>query len=199
MAETFQTRIPTLSDSELEEYLRNYSKYELEAVEAALAELKKRGHRISDDEINSVRISIQNRDAGDLDRDPITGIPLAQNRFRIGRQQIRKIAIMLLVLGLGSATTIYFTAVETPAGPLGFDPLDSKKGLRELEVYGGQANVFSVEIQQWFSSLWHGRTLGVTVGVLTVFFALVFWFLASHQASVDFDRSENQTKPGGKS
>ena len=64
MPETFQTRIPTLSDLELEEYLRHYSKFEPEAVEAALAELRKRGHRISDDEIKSIRTSMHERDTG---------------------------------------------------------------------------------------------------------------------------------------
>ena len=144
MPETFQTRIPTLSDSELEEYLRNYSRFEPEAVEAALAELRKRGHGISDDEINAIRTSMRERDTGNSRQDPDRRNQAIPGRFRMGQRQIRDVAVMLLALGLGSALTIYFTAGPTPADPLGYDPLDTKKYLRELELYGGKANVLSV-------------------------------------------------------
>jgi len=39
--------------------------FEPEAVEAALAELRKRGHGISDDEINAIRTSMRERDTGE--------------------------------------------------------------------------------------------------------------------------------------
>jgi hypothetical protein len=194
MAETFQTRIPTLPDSELEEYLRNYSRFEPEAVEAALAELRKRGHRISDDEINAIRTSMRERDTGSSRQDPDQGNQAVLSRFRMGRRQIRHIAVTLLALGLGSALTIYFTAGPTPADPLGYDPMDTKKYLRELELYGGQANVLSVEFRQWFSGLWHGRSLAVTVAVLTVLLAFTFWFVASNQMVDEADRIEAETK-----
>src|ERR1017187_3258 len=168
MPETFQTRIPTLSDLELEEYLRHYSKFEPEAVEAALAELRKRGHRISDDEIKSIRTSMHERDTGKNHQNPGARNQAILGRCRMGQRRIRDIAVMLLALGLGSALTIYFTASPTPADPLGYDPLDAKKYLRELELYGGKANVLSVQFRQWFSGLWHGRSLAATVAVLTV-------------------------------
>jgi hypothetical protein len=193
MAETFYARIPTLSDSELEEYWRNYSRFELEAVEAALAELRKRGHRISDDEIKSIRTSMRERDTGSSRQDPDQGNQAVLSRCRMGQRRIRDIAVMLLALGLGSALTIYFTAGPTPADPLGYDPLDTKKYLRELELYGGKANVLSVEFRQWFSGLWHGRSLAATVAVLTVLFAFAFWIVASNQ--VPDDGTGDETKP----
>jgi hypothetical protein len=194
MPETFQTRIPTLSDLELEEYLHNYSRFEPEAVEAALAELRKRGHRISDDEVNSIRTSMRERDTGRRHQDPALGNQPMLGRFRMGRRQIRNVAAMLLALGLGSALVVYLTAGPTPADPLG-DPLDSKKYLRELELYGGKANVLSVELRQWFSGLWHGRSLAATVAVLTMFLTFAFWFVANNQVSDDSDRPGDEAKP----
>ena len=114
MAETFLTRIPTLSDSELEEYLRNYSRYELEAVEAALAELKRRGHGISGDEINAIRTSIHERDTGKSLHDPGPGNPEILNRCRMGRRQIRHIAVMILALGLGGAIKLRLAEIASP-------------------------------------------------------------------------------------
>ena len=195
MPETFLTRIPTLSDSELEEYRRNYSRFELEAVEAALAELRKRGHGISNDEINSIKTSIHERDTGKSPQNPGQGSHSILACCRMDRRQIRHIAVMILALGLGGALTIYLTVGPIPADLLGYNLLDSKKSLRELELYGGKANVLSVEFQQWFAGLWHGRTLAATVAVLTVLLAFAFWFVASNQISDDGDRTGDEAKP----
>ena len=70
---------------------------------------------------------------------------------------------------------IYATATPVPANPLGYDPEDSKQYLREMEVYGGKANVLVSEFSQWFESLWHGRQLAFTVAGLTVVLLLCFW------------------------
>jgi hypothetical protein len=193
MPETFHTRIPTLSDSELEEYWRNYSRFEREAVEAALAELGKRGHGLSDGEIAAIRAKMRKRETGVSDQDPGQNNQVILNRCRMGQRQIRQIVATLLALGLGSALTIYLTAGPTPADPLGYDPLNTKKYLRELELYGGKANVLSVELRQWFSGLWHGRTLAATVAVLTISLAFAFWFVASNQ--VPDDGTGDETKP----
>jgi hypothetical protein len=194
MPETFQTRIPTLSDSELEEYLRNYSRFEAEAVEAALAELRKRGHGLSDGEIAAIRAKMHERETGESDQDPGQNNHVILNRCRMGQRQIRPVVATLLALGLGSALTIYFTVGPTPADSLGYDPLDTKKYLRELELYGGKANVLSVELRQWFSGLWHGRALAATVAVLTISLAFAFWFVASNQVSDDGDQAGAKTK-----
>jgi hypothetical protein len=193
MADTFHTRIPTLSDSELEEYLRNHSRYELEAVEIAAAELKKRGHDLSRAQIDAISASIQERDIAE------GRLTFGQERAadvdhsRTGRRKIRQIAGIMLALGLGVALTIYFTAGPPSADPLGYDPMDTKKYLRELEVYGGKANVFSVEIQEWFSGLWHGRTLAATIAVLTVLLTSVFWFISRAVISSNADRARAGT------
>jgi hypothetical protein len=90
----------------------------------------------------------------------------------------RFVAIAILLAGFGSALVIYVTATPAPANPLGYEPEDSKQYLREMEVYGGKANVLASQFRQWFESLWHGRRLAVTVICLTLVL-LVFFLVAS--------------------
>src|ERR1017187_1711822 len=90
----------------------------------------------------------------------------------------RLIAAVILLAGLGSALVIYLTAAPAPANPLGYESEDSKQYLREMEVYGGKANVLASEFRQWFESLWHGERLAVTVVCLTLVL-LLFFLVAS--------------------
>ena len=55
---SFYTRIPTLSDSELLDYINNYLKYKFKAIEVAVIELRKCGHNISNDELLSIQKSL---------------------------------------------------------------------------------------------------------------------------------------------
>ena len=77
------------------------------------------------------------------------------------RRQARRrfIALAIVLAGCGSALVIYVTATPIPANPLGYDSEDSKQYLREMEGYGGKANVIASEFLQWVESLWHGRRL----------------------------------------
>jgi hypothetical protein len=85
----------------------------------------------------------------------------------------RSIAIAILLAGLVSALVIYVTAKPTPANPLG-EPTDSKQYLRQMEMYGGKANLLAGELRQWFDSIWHGRRLAATVLCLTLVFLLLY-------------------------
>ncbi len=90
----------------------------------------------------------------------------------------KTIAIVILLAGFASALVIYVNATTAPANPLGYDPEDTKQFVREMEFYGGKANVVSSEFRQWFDSLWHGKRLAFTVCVLTVC-AVLFYLFAS--------------------
>ncbi len=90
----------------------------------------------------------------------------------------RLVAVAILSAGLGSALVIFLTATLSPANPFGYEPEDSKQYLRQMEVYGGKANVLASDIRQWFESLWHGRRLAVTVVFLTLVL-LLFFLVAS--------------------
>jgi len=88
------------------------------------------------------------------------------------------IAVAILVLGLGGALWIYVAAVLAPGDISGEDPTDSKQYQRQMELYGGKANVLAADLVRWLGSLWHGRRLAVTVACATVLVAGGFWLLA---------------------
>ena len=93
--------------------------------------------------------------------------------------RIRAVTRAILVLGFAAAVVIYLTAQPPPANPLGYDPLDTKRYLHDLEVYGGKANVLAAEFRDWFDSLWHGKRLAFTVAALSVIAAFAFKFFAT--------------------
>jgi hypothetical protein len=93
--------------------------------------------------------------------------------------RVRAVTRAILLLGFAAAVVIYLTAQPPPENPLGYDPMDTKKYLHDLEVYGGKANVLSAQFREWFDSLWHGKQLGFTVAVLTVIVAGTFKFFAT--------------------
>jgi hypothetical protein len=78
------------------------------------------------------------------------------------------IAAIILVVGLASSLLIYFTAGEVDTDSVfGNQIEESKSYRRSLELYGGKANLLASEFMQWFNGLWHGKTLGITIGCLT--------------------------------
>ena len=113
------------------------------------------------------------------------------------------ISVMILVAGLGSAIFIYRTAGNDSNNVLGYEegggsvypvtPEDSKKYLRDLELYGGKANVLADEFRRWFVGLWHGESLAFTVACISIFISSGFFYAAHHAPSgLESDnRSEN--------
>ncbi len=82
--------------------------------------------------------------------------------------RLRFASLAILIVGLLSAMVIYWNAVPDVSG---YDPEDSKQYLRQMEVYGGKANVLAYDFREWFAGLWHGRSLAVTVAVLSALVA----------------------------
>ena len=76
--------------------------------------------------------------------------------------RVRLVTRAILVIGFASAVVIYFVNAVPPHEP-GFEFENSKKYLRELEVYGGKANVLANKFAHWFEGLWHGQSLASTV------------------------------------
>ncbi len=89
---------------------------------------------------------------------------------------------IILLIGLGSAALIYRAAAHTQGSVLGYVegdgsvypvmPEDSKQYLREMELYGGKANVLADELRRWFTGLWHGKSLAYTIACISVLLAL---------------------------
>jgi ABC-type dipeptide/oligopeptide/nickel transport system permease component len=100
-----------------------------------------------------------------------------KSRFADPRTRHYLIAAIILLVGLTSATVIYLRAARTPDALLEFSPETSKKYLRDLELYGGTANVLAVQFQTWFTGLWHGRSLAYSVVVISTIasFGYVFF------------------------
>jgi hypothetical protein len=185
------------SDDQLREYVAHHLDYRTEAVEAALAELLRRGQPLSGDELNRIRSGLERRDAAmKVHLNPRYG-PILGRSPTTRRTRIRLITTSLLAAGLGCATAIYLTALPKAANPLGYEPEDTKKYLRDLELYGGKVNVLATEFMRWFDGLWHGRSLAFTVAWLTIIAALAFWFLSTRLAAdLDPTPPEGQGRDG---
>jgi hypothetical protein len=108
---------------------------------------------------------------------------------------LRTTSAAILIGGLAAAIVIYAHAAPAPEYPLGSDPEDSKVYLRQLELYGGKANVLAVELRQWFDGLWHGRSLAFTVAVLAALVAAGFRLAAIPLPPLD-DGDEAGGGPG---
>jgi hypothetical protein len=150
VAETYLQRMPTLSDADLQAYLDRPGDFRPEAVAAAAAELRRRGLGPSE----AVWASLQ----AALAPPPPPGSSRLARRMR---------ALSPWVLGLGLAAALLVYGMAGPADPQALGPLDSKRYLRELEVYGGRANVVALQLREAFAGLWRGRALAGTLAVLS--------------------------------
>jgi hypothetical protein len=90
---------------------------------------------------------------------------------------------IILLVGLSSAFLIYRAAEnESPGYEEGttFSPEYSKQNLRELELYGGEANVLGYEFRLWFAGLWHGKSLAFIVAGATILLSVGCFYAADH-------------------
>ena len=88
------------------------------------------------------------------------------------------LSVVILLVGLGSAITIYLTAVNDSDNALDFE--NSKMYIHDLELYGGKANVLAEEFRNWFAGLWHGKSLSYTVACITLVISFGVFFVANH-------------------
>jgi hypothetical protein len=104
------------------------------------------------------------------------------------RKIIRLASAAVLALGLCAAAVVYVTAADDANGAVGYEvingvaypvePADSKAYQRELERFGGKANVLAVEFTRWFAGLWRGRTLAYTLAFLSMVVSLALYLYA---------------------
>ena len=177
MTESFHTRIPTLTEGELREYLRNHLAYQRAAVEAALAELQRRGLVVPDEPRQQLLAALHHRDSAQLEGAWSHRLLGAAPEPR--RTRVRLLTAAILLVGLGTAVVLHRTAQPKAPNPLGYEPEDTKKYLRELERVGGKANVVATQFMGWFDGLWQGQQLATTTAILTLSLAACFWFVAS--------------------
>jgi len=176
----FSVQLLTLSDAEVLRYIHHYADYKVDAVRAAVAELERRGVYVSDDTLSEIDRYFMRQE-----RERVLPFPLTP-------RHLRWLAYGMCILGMALALFLYVTAAPPPAPPLGYDPFDSKKYLRDLEVYGGKLNILAVELRQWLASLWRGKPLAYLIACFTIMLSSLLWFIGYYSAS---DRDTHTDKP----
>jgi hypothetical protein len=113
----------------------------------------------------------------------------------ISTVRLRWLTAAILAVGFASAIIIYLRAGAAPENPLGYEPLQTKKYLHDLELYGGKANVVAAEFREWFAGLWYGRNLAYTVAVITVLIVLVVRFVTTPLPEDPLEKEGNGGNP----
>jgi hypothetical protein len=115
------------------------------------------------------------------------------------RKRLRRIATAMLAVGWSSAVVVYFVAGPDSDNPLGYDPMQTKTYLHDLELYGGKANVLAAQFREWFTGLWLGRSLAFTIAVLTVLVVLALRYVAAAEPfdPLDDGSGESGSTPPG--
>jgi len=95
--------------------------------------------------------------------------------FLLQQRQARRLAVWILAIGLILSAVVF---VKTSPGdndpdPYELDQTNSKKYEDSLERIGGKSAVLGVEMEDWFTALWHGRELAYTLAAISVSGALV--------------------------
>jgi hypothetical protein len=178
MDPAFLTQLPQRTSAQLQAVLDHPGDYRAEVVEAVLAELDRRGEGPSEAARQAIRQQLEARDRAHASAwNALLGGTRALRRLRI-----RRITTGLLAVGLGTSALLYRVLPPAPANPLGYNPEDTKKYLRDLELYGGKVNVLATEAMRAWERLWQGRQLAVTLAWLTLGLALAFYLAATRLA-----------------
>jgi hypothetical protein len=109
----------------------------------------------------------------------------------LGRRKIIRLSsAAVLALGMCAAAVIYVTTGDDSSGAVGYEvingvaypvaPEDSKAYQRELERFGGKANVLAVEFTRWFAGLWRGRTLAYSLALISAGVSLLLYLWAEY-------------------
>lgn len=99
-------------------------------------------------------------------------------------KHLRLLGLVILFGGLLSAAIVYFAAPpDENTGILGVDIRTNRDRL-QLQRMGGSSYVFFKDLDDWFGSLWRGRRLGCTLGVLSLLGFLVCRGLARVQDDI---------------
>ena len=113
----------------------------------------------------------------------LSGVPLHRRIFYSG--------VAILVAGLISSACIYLFGAGEDRGDLAIDMGNRRASEFHIERLGGMATVYVARFNVWFSGLWHGKQLAVTVAVLTVLVALAcFWLARFIQMTSPTDRAD---------
>jgi hypothetical protein len=178
--DTFYSRIPTLSNDELLNYITHYSHYKIEAVQLAVMELRGRGVILSEDELSNIEAFFRMK-SNKVHRPPYFNPEL-----------LRLISYIIFGVGIFVSVVIFVTARPPMEHPFGYDPLHTKTFLRELELYGGKGNIMAAQFREWFVGLWQGKDLSYTIAGITVIISMILRYMGSRKHN---DPDKNWVNP----
>jgi hypothetical protein len=82
---------------------------------------------------------------------------------------LRLLSAAVLVLGIAAALAIYVRASTAAAdGSTDDQTLETKQYQRQMEIYGGKANLLASDARGWIASLFHGQRLAYTTACLAL-------------------------------
>src|SRR5262245_38754282 len=113
----------------------------------------------------------------------------AMSPEEVAALRLKRLTIALLAVGFTAAIVIFVLAQSPADNPLGYDPMDTKQYVHDLEVYGGQANVLAAQFERWFLDLWRGRNLAYSVAISTL---LLVWIVRFFGKPVPEEEEEEE-------
>lgn len=123
-----------------------------------------------------------------------------------GQKWLYASGVAILVAGLVAAALIFAASadrsnqVQSYQGEVLPSPDNSKQYLRDLQLYGGTANVLAYELSSWFAGLWEGKRLAYTIIFITLLVAAGIFYVAarlpSSGAAADFRKQDAARKQG---
>ncbi len=108
--------------------------------------------------------------------------------------RMRLASKVILIVGIAAGVAIFLRASLATADPAGLQLDDTKQYMRQMELYGGKANVMASDLREWLGSLWHGKRLGATVAVLSALAAGAVRFAAIPLPPLDGGDSAESTE-----
>ena len=106
------------------------------------------------------------------------------------KKRLYAACVLVLIAGLGCAAWIYGTADDGPdlsgayqiivvnGVPQAIAPSESKAYVRDLRRFGGKMALLLDDIDRWWSGLWRGKSLALTVAFVAVLASLALYFVA---------------------
>jgi len=96
---------------------------------------------------------------------------------------VQRAGLVIAAIGLVLAAVAW-----VHAGPdKEIDAVEHQREMRQLERLGGAASVRTAELDEWLSSLWHGRRLAATLAALGLVFGGVCWRLGALMSEETLD------------
>lgn len=82
-------------------------------------------------------------------------------------QRVRLVGWIVGAAGWIAAAVVFVSAGPEDGGD-GLGELARRRKMQQLERLGGRASVQATRLDEWLSSLWHGRRLAGTLAVLSL-------------------------------